>query len=571
MNLDDVLDSVNKVINLSEQYFVELGDLFPSLLNREGSTSLQNLQAVLNQLNESNEKSNHLEAELFSDYAEKYNPLFEELNNKISTLSELDKMIAGIKEDSEQMELIALNAMVISIKSGERGQAFSRITENLQRLSNDMFIFSDKLLEEEKQLIEHINELQKIFKNIMESQKKVSQEGLNSSQAVSSLISGVLGPLGQMEQNINSVYPPIQKAMTTLQLQDIVRQSLEGIKNCLLKIKNTDLLVAGSDDQLDSIELNRRIFEVCNEILDYIINQITNSFLEFDQNWSVVTTLLEDVESEKQNFSSRFLSDISISGENINTRLAQISGEFETLMSEFSNYHLVQKDLVHITQSITEKARTMYSVFGNLRPVMSRLHHVRILQQIEVSKNEAIKSVKDSVTDMDNLINSANNSLDVMETLLSQFITDTRNLLTNFTVSISKDNDNMLILRKEKGQYFDELKAAQNRLAAIISNFAVFPMGFEDKYRRVASDLSGISALNVELKQYRNHLHQIVSDLETREKDLLASRGMITWQIKNPEYQELIEQLTISARKGATGEFSGGTEDTSSAGDITFF
>lgn len=571
MNLDDVLDSVNKVINLSEQYFVELGDLFPSLLNREGSTSLQNLQAVLNQLNESNEKSNQLEAELFSDYAEKYNPLFEELNNKISTLSELDKMIAGIKEDSEQMELIALNAMVISIKSGERGQAFSRITENLQRLSNDMFIFSDKLLEEEKQLIEHINELQKIFKNIMESQKKVSQEGLNSSQAVSSLISGVLGPLGQMEQNINSVYPPIQKAMTTLQLQDIVRQSLEGIKNCLLKIKNTDLLVAGSDDQLDSIELNRKIFVVCNEILDYIINQITNSFLEFDQNWSQVTTLLENVESEKQNFSSRFLSDISISGENINTRLAQITGDFETLMSEFSNYHLVQKDLLHTTQSITEKARTMYSVFGNLRPVMSRLHHVRILQQIEVSKNEAIKSVKDSVTDMDNLINSANNSLDVMETLLSQFITDTKNLLTNFTVSISKDNNNMLILRKEKGQYFDELKAAQNRLAAIISNFAVFPMGFEDKYRRVASDLSGISALNVELKEYRNHLNQIVSDLETREKDLLASRGMITWQIKNPEYQELIEQLTISARKGATGEFSGGTEDTSSAGDITFF
>lgn len=571
MNLDDVLDSVNKVINLSEQYFVELGDLFPSLLNREGSTSLQNLQTVLNELYEGNEKSNHLEAELFSDYAEKYNPLFEELNNKISTLSELDKMIAGIKEDSEQMELIALNAMVISIKSGERGQAFSRITENLQRLSNDMFIFSDKLLEEEKQLIEHINELQKIFKNIMESQKKVSQQGSNSSQAVSSLISGVLGPLGQMEQNINSVYPPIQKAMTTLQLQDIVRQSLEGIKNCLLKIKNTDLLVAGSDDQLDSIELNRKIFEVCNEILDYIINQITNSFLEFDQNWSVVTSLLEEVESQKQNFSSRFLSDISISGENINTRLTQITGDFEKLMSEFSNYHLVQKDLLHTTQSITEKARTMYSVFGNLRPVMSRLHHVRILQQIEVSKNEAIKSVKDSVTDMDNLINSANNSLDIMETLLSQFITDTKNLLTNFTVSISKDNDNMLILRKEKGQYFDELKAAQNRLAAIISNFAVFPMGFEDKYRRVASDLSGISALNVELKEYRNHLNQIVSDLETKEKDLLASRGMITWQIKNPEYQELIEQLTISARKGATGEFSGGTEDTSSAGDITFF
>lgn len=571
MNLDDVLDSINKVINLSEQYFVELGDLFPSLLNREGSTSLQNLQTVLNELNEGNEKANQLEATLFSDYAAKYNPLFEELNNKISTLSELDKMIAGIKEDSEQMELIALNAMVISIKSGERGQAFSRITENLQRLSNDMFIFSDKLLEEEKQLIEHINSLQTIFKDIMKSQKKVSQQGSNSSQAVSNLINGVLVPLGQMQQNINSVYPPIQKAMTTLQLQDIVRQSLEGIKNCLLKTKNTDLSVAGSDEQLDSIELNHKIFEICDEILDYIINQITNSFLDFDQNWNDVTTALENVDSQKQNFTSRFLSDVSVSGENINYRLAQISGDFETLMSEFSNYHLVQKDLLHTSQSITEKARTMYSVFGNLRPVMSRLHHVRILQQIEVSKNEAIKSVKDSVTDMDNLINSANNSLDIMETLLSQFITDTRNLLTTFTISIDKDNNNMLILRKEKGQYFNELKAAQNKLGAIISNFAVFPMGFEDKYRRVASDLSGISALNVELKQYRTNLNQIVSDLVAKQKDLLAARGMITWQIKNPDYLELIEQLTISARKGTTGQFSSSTEATSSAGDITFF
>lgn len=92
----------------------------------------------------------------------------------------------------------------------------------------------------------------------------------------------------------------------------------------------------------------------------------------------------------------------------------------------------------------------MYNVFENLRPVMSRLHHVRILQQIEVAKNEAIKQVKDSVTDMDNLINASNKSLDLMEKLLSVFIHESTDLLSEFTDSITLDNQKMVCLRKEK-------------------------------------------------------------------------------------------------------------------------
>ena len=51
------------------------------------------------------------------------------------------------------MELIALNAMVVSIKSGEKGRAFSCITENLQRLSTDMIKLSGKLTYEENILL----------------------------------------------------------------------------------------------------------------------------------------------------------------------------------------------------------------------------------------------------------------------------------------------------------------------------------------------------------------------------------------------------------------------------------
>ena len=164
MEIERILSSINEISDNSEKYFLDLGSLFPSLLNRDNSTSLQELQEIFSDLGICNKKSSNTEEKLFNGYAEKYNPLFEELNSKIKELSELDKMIAGIKEDSEQMGLIALNAMVISIKSGEKGQAFSRITENLQRLANDMSLFSDKLLDEEKLDEEIAKALAKLMK-----------------------------------------------------------------------------------------------------------------------------------------------------------------------------------------------------------------------------------------------------------------------------------------------------------------------------------------------------------------------------------------------------------------------
>jgi len=66
MDLSDILYELNQISDLSERYFLDLGNLFPSLLNREGSSSLQNLQTVVQQLNKGNEQSTASEKALFA-------------------------------------------------------------------------------------------------------------------------------------------------------------------------------------------------------------------------------------------------------------------------------------------------------------------------------------------------------------------------------------------------------------------------------------------------------------------------------------------------------------------------
>lgn len=572
MDINEILFSINQVSDLSEKYFLDLGNLFASLLDRDSENSIQHLQSVLKTMQAGNEKTTAQEDALFNGYDEKYNPLFSELNSKIETLSKLDKFIAAIKEDSEQMELIALNAMVISIKSGEKGLAFSRITENLQRLSKDMFLFSDKLLEEEKQLINHINGLKEIFTNILGEQKNLSQEGNSGSSAINELISSVMVPLNSIETSIENVYPPIQKAMENLQYQDIIRQALNHVKSCLSQTNDISNLTVGSDEELDALGFNISLFELSIKVLEDISKKISDCFVDFDKNWSVVTENLSTVETQKNSFENRFINNEVDSPENIDLRLQLIIGQYKKVIDRFSQYHLVQKDLYHTTQSITEKARTMYNVFGNLRPVMSRLHHVRILQQIEVSKNDAIKSVKDSVMDMDNLIKSANDALDVMEELLSKFIRETATLLSSFNRLLDSDNSKMFALRKNKSSFFDELTKTQANLESIMSHFQVFPFGFEKKCENVAKDLSQIQELNLSLKNLKNELKSSVEELRIKQKNALEERHISDWVIKDSKFRDIIDRFTITAHKEAAGKIGGfEIESGADSGNITFF
>ena len=76
MDINEILFSINQVSDLSEKYFLDLGNLFASLLDRDSENSIQHLQSVLKTMQAGNEKTTTQEDALFNGYDEKYNPLF---------------------------------------------------------------------------------------------------------------------------------------------------------------------------------------------------------------------------------------------------------------------------------------------------------------------------------------------------------------------------------------------------------------------------------------------------------------------------------------------------------------
>lgn len=572
MNIEATSGRLKEISQNIEQVFLSLADRFPSLLNSKGGTSLEELVDVLQSLKQSSDKSALTEENLFNGFETRYSSLYQNLNKKIDDLNELDSMVKEIKNDSEEMELITLNAMVISIKSGEKGLAFSCITENLKRLSNQMLQYANHLLTEENELLKNISDLETIIKAVLDSQKKLVFLGNSSNEGLQELIGKSSLDLNGMSSMTSEVYGPIQKTMEGLQLQDIIRQALDHVLLCL---KDYSVIPENGtfEEKLDAICFNIEILQISQSVLADIIMQLQEMTNIFNSNWTLLTKMLNDIEQKKNEFLAKYLAEGGDTSESMLVAIERIQSNFSVIIEEFNNFQSSQKNLEFTCQSITQWANSMNRTFEDLNPVISNLHHVRVMQGIEVAKNEAISSVRDSVTDMDNYIKSANNSLDGMQKLLLAFSEDTKEILSDFTKHIENDNKQMKVLKNKKSAFFSHLGNGYTQISDILHNFRALPVGFEQECVKVQSDLSVINSLSSNLKTIDEEIKQSIEELQENKITLLKENNIIDWEIRNNRLKELITHFTITAHKEAAGKIGGfGIEkEGAKSGEITFF
>lgn len=572
MNIKDIQEQIQFYSDKTEEIFINLAEKFPLLLNKEEGSSMDSLLGMFHSLKEQNTTVDANEEKFFSYYDKKYTPLFDALNEKIVDLSNVNADVKKIKDNSEEMELIALNAMVISIKSGEKGRAFSSITESLKQLSTDMNIYANKLLEEEQQLLHEIKELRNIFNGIMDSQKSLSTSGSTSSSSVYSLISMASDPLTDIKQIISSAYPSIQSAMEGLQLQDIIRQALNHILLCLKECSVIDSTQEITEETLDNITFNIHLLKLSISVLDDICKNINKSSEIFQTNWVKVSDTLKNVEPKRLEYISRFLDRQKVSKDNIYANMSKINDNFSDILTQFGIYQASQKTLERNCNAITEKAHQMYVVFEVLKPIIDRLHHVRILQQIEVAKNPAISAVKDSVTDMDNLINNANDSLDEMQEMLITFINQIGSLLDQFTTAIRKDSEEMNKIRIAKNSFFNEFRSVQDGLLSILSTFSVFPAGFEQICISVQNRLNELNDVYNSLRQIKAQMGEECVRLESKKSLFMQQLSVTSWDLQDDRLKDLVKQFTIAAHKEEAGQLgSFEVENSVESGEITFF
>lgn len=578
--LDRIRTEIQRCSESTEGVYTRLGEIFPSLLaivsDTDPESSLPALKDLVARIRDGLSSTGDDATDFFDGFNDRNARLFTELSERMNSLDGIHERLEAIRANSEELELISLNAMVISIKSGENGRAFSCITENLKRLSASMISLSNELMVEEKKLLEKNAGLERSFSVARERREQVDREkAVSVQETILPAMNSAWEDLTIIEEKAGTAVRPIRQAMNGIQLQDIVRQSIDQVILAIQEIVPLDTQT-DTEDQLDRISVDIQLLELCGRIIDDVHANVLKSIAIFSENWESVNGVLDEVELLRKRYIATYFDYTGRGNLSLPYLLEKTVQSFSGFIAKITVFQREQKGMVQNSASIVTEVKYLRTLFETIRPIIARLQHVRITQQIEVAKNEALHSVRGTVEHMSELIYRTEDSVEETRKELEAFIESIESVTRGYGEDTKKDSRELDRIKEEKSTFFKLIQNDNEQLTTMLSDIHVYPDSFQLLCREVDDALAVLRDIAVQLETLKKGVLSTVEKYQNQRDELLGRTGSDNWVIKNDRLRELVERFTITAHKeaaGMIGGFSVEQNDLSSieSGDVTLF
>lgn len=577
--IGDLRPRIHSIISGTEQLFLKFAEAYPAFV-REMQRSLEGSTRSLGSLGAGTSPEDAMRA-LFDSTREtiaesdtrfrgmhaRDNELLASLNRGIETLSGLDSVIARIKDDSIEMELISLNAMTVALKSGSAGKAFSVITDELKRLSTRTISLTELLTEDGKGLLELFKKYRLEVERLEVSQGSLF-DGLDERLrgrfgALEAAVREVASSMADLITRSRGVEAPVRTIMETVQIQDIVRQSLDHVVMALDELDSVS-----SDDRLDDIAFRMRLAELAESILQDVRERLEAAQNSFRKESQMVRSIVAEGEKRRRtllegSFGAGDSGAASRSFAEASVALTGIAGQVEAYMRTKSSITMNGARLASSVEGLEKR-------FHAFSKILNRFRTIDIASRIEVSKQQALRSMGDTVIEMSQLTDRI--GADVDEALLATkgFIADTKMAIESYAGNA--DHEAGLIegtssnLREAHGR----LGVLSNSIREGALNFSLFTKEFIALLESSSHDMENSIAYIQEI----DAVAAVLADFRRLSNEELERSGAAGRydDLHSDRLKDIINRFTIYAHKRVAAELGGfRVEDSAEIGEVTFF
>lgn len=577
----EIYNQLKYISKESESEFLELSDTFPVLIkeidatgtsgqSNAAFTDFSHIQAELQQLLAQQKALLSKNVEFLNSIRSKNTELFSNFTNNMHLLDDVQNIILGIKDGSEEMEVISLNAMVVSIHSGKAGQAFSYITSNLKEMSLQLITQSDALFSCRSSIQESLSD----FQNQIQATDSVNEDSerriTDSNEGMLEASNRISDKLGTIIASAKEVKTPIIKAMEGIQMQDIIRQSLDDVLIAVTKISEPSE-GASPTEQLEQYVANVKLATLCSRCLDRIKEKLDDSISVFSENQQNANAILSDINTTVESFTNAGqTSDNELT--QLKQRMTEAVDDFEKFSILFKSYQSIQNHVMEAVESIQHDVTNMSKVFQGFMPITTMLNYVAIAQRIEVARNEAIASIKDTVEHMSNIINDTKDDVTTAQKKLQDFTEAVNLAISTFLEKSKHDRINFNIVDEQKISYADALDAAYEKLSSSVRAVTIYTPEFFTSYNRINELIDKLKVLSSKLAEATSSVREMLTFNEEKCSEIKEQNGLEDADIHNQEILDFISHFTITEDKLEAGNIAGiDVSDGTEAGDITFF
>ena len=327
--------------------------------------------------------------------------IFKKLKESISLSTKTLNKTEAIRNISENLKVFAINSIVYSQKSGNRGKGYQIISGEFIRLSEAIAAGTEQINLIAEEMHQQISD----FHELIEQQEEFSRDHI---EAISENSTNLLSKANKSVENfaiiindlldrIEKVKEPTARIMTELQKQDIIQQQLEhlmdSIKDILLIIENPVEYAEENTDQniftllgilMVTVETQiKRISEDLYEMLDGM------EVLFDDMNSSIT-----DIDLDKNHFSQLVKPEsdsceILKSGQSVVDIIFSAPGEMIKTIKTDLNSSITGKDrITDYFSGIEEKIREEKKIALTFFPVIEAINNLLVLAKIEQARYE---------------------------------------------------------------------------------------------------------------------------------------------------------------------------------------
>ncbi|HAK45016.1 MAG TPA: hypothetical protein DCO79_03730 [Spirochaeta sp.] len=581
---------LQKVINSSETIFGNIAENYPLLLSElekgiekasasirsfstidgmTGRAAAENLSSFLERSRmESQESLVQLDG-----FKEKNKQILNQLSAAMNEYGNSQQYIEEIRDISESLQIVSLNALCNAVKVGKGGEGFSVITGNLKSVTETTIEKTSSLEKKGQHVsasldnffeIERETDLKR--KELFSMLEEKVTNGISTFQAESETIDKLFRELSEESGNIRQ---SILKIMEELQQQDLIRQTIDQIILSLNELPE-ECEKSLSDSETDEEITDRAVFclrllKLADVMLEEVEGKFSNTIEVFTENFRTARSKLEFIQQEKDRAVQSFMNNLQ-SLTNLTETGVEVKEETGLLSS-------TRRGLIELIGSILVSVQGIVGEFSSFDKISGWLQNVAVLSRIELSRSMSLVGMKESVDDMSELVERIQQQISIGESETLNFIDKITGISTEYRKFAGKEMVYLTGFTEVFLSNIAGISRVNNNISAVLSEFDFFSPKFCELFDASEQDLD-------QLKEIADDLKKIREDLKYKEeliRPAIAARiqgeSITDWTIADDDMNRIIDRFTIFSHKKTAGEASGlKVEDAAlEEGEVTLF
>lgn len=520
-----------------------LDDLFTRLhaeLDTGAQTARENLNAVKS-LKDGDGRARitdffTITSGLFDEIRERDTVFLASVNAGIERISALDQIIARVRSDSEEMEIVSLNALTAALKSGSAGRAFSVITDELKKISFKTIAVTVEISSQGRKLLESFRSLSAILTGLTSLQESFYED----------VRSAILGGVSSLESRVlhtgDSLGALVQEAAESRKILSDVRQSLETLNQARPSMGEVILALGEAIKDKDAALEDKLIYTgtaagLSASVLGDVIRGIEISTARLSGKTEGLTAFVEDARRRRE----------------------KVVGEFEnegggslSALDRAETYVRLKNQALSASRELSRQVQQLNESFRVLSSLLGKFQNIVVASRIEIARTRALVVVSNTVAGMieitENLGRDVGQATDVTKAFIKTASAD----IHSYDKTEERNDERLNAAVRRMRAEFTDLESARERVREAAASFRLITPETPELLRAVGASLERLSMLKEGLTRLRDEIETLKRRAD-KEAEPFKTDG-VPPAISNDRLGRLLDGLRSRAQGRAIAE-----------------